>query len=433
MKEKTLYLECFSGISGDMTVSALLDLGVDESLLLNALHSLPFDGYRIEISRIIKCGIDACHFKVHLEPSHDNSHDHAHNHSHDHSHNHAHNHSHDHAHNHSHDHSHNHAHSCETRNIHDIYHIIDHGTLTHGTKKLAKTMFDYVARAESKAHGLPVEKVHFHEVGAVDSIVDIVAVAFCIDHLNITNVCVSTVYEGQGFVKCQHGVIPVPVPAVLNIAQECGISMKITDTTGEMITPTGMAIVAALKTMDQLPEPVVFSKIGIGGGTKNFKHANILRAMLVETDTTSKELRSLYLLETNVDDCTGEALGFIMEVLLEQGGLDVFYTPIFMKKNRPATTLSVLCSEDLVDTMEDMMYTHLSTLGIRRIPCLRSALPRVLKSVPTRYGEVQFKVATHREQVYAYPEYEDVRTICRTHNLPFEETYHQIKADYEKE
>lgn len=257
MSKETLYLECYSGISGDMTVAALLDLGASEEALRKSLDSLNVDGYEIEIGRTTKCGIDACDFDVILEHEHHHHHDHDHDHNHDH-----------------HDHEH--------RNINDILEIIDKAEISERAKSISKDIFNIVAKAESKAHGIDIDKVHFHEVGAIDSIVDIIAVAVCIDDLDIDDVIVSEMYEGRGHVKCQHGIIPVPVPAVANIVVDNSLDIRITDTMGEMVTPTGAAIAAALKTRDFLPESYKIKKIGIGAGKKDFPKANILRAYIIE-------------------------------------------------------------------------------------------------------------------------------------------------------
>lgn len=274
---QTLYLECASGISGDMTVAALLDLGADEAALRKALASLPVEGYQVAVSRVAKSGLDVCDFAVLLDEAHEN-------------------HDHDmeylhgphpegertHEHEHTHDHAHGHSHPHEHRGLGEILHIIDHGALTPRAKELARRIFTLLAQAEAKAHGVPVEQVHFHEVGAVDSIVDIVAVAVCLDDLDITEAIIPALNEGQGFVRCQHGVIPVPVPATLNIAQAAGLALHILPVEGELVTPTGAAIAAALKTSEALPERFRVVKTGYGAGKRSYSVPSILRAMLIE-------------------------------------------------------------------------------------------------------------------------------------------------------
>ncbi len=423
-EEKWLYLECYSGISGDMTVGALLDLGASRKVLEDALQSLGVEGYHLHFGRKLKCGIDAYDFDVHLENEAAGGHDHSHG---EDGNEHGHDHGHDHTHDHAHDHTHPHIH----RNIHDIFSIIDRMNAGESVKDLAKKMFLIVAEAESKAHGLPVEEVHFHEVGAVDSIVDIISVAVCLHDLGVTKVAVSSLAEGKGYVRCQHGVMPVPVPATANIAAEHGLELKLTDNDGEMVTPTGAAIAAALRTEEELPEHYVIEKIGVGAGNKDFKNANILRAMLIRPteDKRRNTEEKLWILETNMDDCTGEALGFVMECLMEEGARDVWYTPAYMKKNRPAYVLRILCTDDKREAMEAAVFAHTTTIGIRRWPVERTVLEREVRRVETRYGAADVKVSHAAGTEYFYPEYESVRRICREQGLAFTEVYHALKED----
>lgn len=275
-----LYLECYSGISGDMTVAALLDLGADQQVLMEGLESLNLPGYQLKIGRVKKNGIDACDFDVILdEPEHHHDHDHEHHHDHDHDHEHHHDHEHEHHYDHEHEHHHHHDHVH--RNIGDIFAIIDQSKISDRAKQTAKDIFRIIAAAESKAHGIAEDQVHFHEVGAVDSIVDIVSAAICLDNLDITEAVVSDLYEGCGYVHCQHGLMPVPVPAVVNIAADNALRLRLTQTRGEMITPTGAAIAAYLSKGGKLPESFVIEKIGLGAGKKDFATANILRAFLI--------------------------------------------------------------------------------------------------------------------------------------------------------
>ena len=283
-----LYLECYSGISGDMTVAALLDLGADQQVLMEGLESLNMHGYQLKIGRVKKNGIDACDFDVILdEPEHHHDHDHEHHHDHDHDHEHHHDHEHEHPHDHEHEHHHDHEHEHHHhhdhvhRNIGDIFAIIDQSKISDRAKQTAKDIFRIIAAAESKAHGIAEDQVHFHEVGAVDSIVDIVSAAICLDNLDITEAVVSDLYEGCGYVHCQHGLMPVPVPAVVNIAADNALRLRLTQTRGEMITPTGAAIAAYLSKGGKLPESFVIEKIGLGAGKKDFATANILRAFLI--------------------------------------------------------------------------------------------------------------------------------------------------------
>lgn len=406
MNKKTLYLECYSGISGDMTVAALLDLGADEDVLRRALDSLNVQGYKIKIGRTQKCGIDACDFDVILEHNHDHNHE-------DHNHDHE-------------EHSHG-KEAHEHRNINDIYNIIDESEISERAKSISRNIFDIIARAESKAHGIDMANVHFHEVGAIDSIVDIVAVAVCIDNLNIEDVIVSELYEGSGHVKCQHGIIPVPVPAVINILAENYLPMRITEAKGEMITPTGAAIAAALKTIDSVPARYVIKKIGIGAGKKDFEKANILRAIIIDKEVKNNNSDQIWILETNLDDSTGESLGFTMERLLEHGAKDVFYTPIYMKKNRPAYKLSVLCRAEDVLTMESIIFKNTTSIGIRKYKMERTVLEREVIKIETKYGLVRFKVSYYDGEKYYNPEYDDIRAICNRTGISYNEVNEEIK------
>lgn len=280
---KTLYLECYSGISGDMTVAALLDLGADQAVLDSALKSLPVSGFQTRISRVVKGGIDACDFDVMLDKKHEN-HDHdmeyLHGHHHENTEADTHLHTHEHKHTHDVESAHGHHHH-EHRGLKEITHMIEHSDMTDNAKKTALRIFGILAEAEGKAHNVPADQVHFHEVGAVDSIVDIVSAAVCLDNLEITDVIVPVLHEGCGTVRCQHGILPVPVPAVVNVVNENHLNMKITDVEGELVTPTGAAIAAAIKTKDQLPKEFAIQKTGIGAGKRQYECPGILRAMLI--------------------------------------------------------------------------------------------------------------------------------------------------------
>ena len=434
---KILYLECNSGISGDMTVGALLDLGADRQVLENALESLGVDGYHLHFGRKVVCGLDAFDFDVHLEAD---GHGHSHEHTHrqedayervdSYEHSEVHEHCHGHKHERSHEHEDGHSHSHTHRNLHDIYHIIDHLDSNERVKEMARTMFRIVAEAESKAHGLPVEQVHFHEVGAIDSIVDIISVAVCMDNLGVEDVVVSALSEGHGHVRCQHGVLPVPVPATANIASSYGLKLHFTDNDGEMVTPTGAAIAAALRTKDRLPASCRLLKIGMGAGNKVFKQANVLRAMLLEN--SQDEDHTMWVLETNLDDCTGEMLGLTMEMLLDAGAADVWYTPIHMKKNRPAYMMSVLCRESSIEAMEEIILTQTTTIGIRRYPTERTVLERSEIQVETSYGPADVKVCAYKGRKFFYPEYESIRRICMEQGADFQTAYHQVRRKAEE-
>ena len=449
---KTLYLECYSGISGDMTVAALLDLGADRSVLDRVLKSLKVSGFETKISRVVKSGIDACDFDVVLDKEHENhDHDmeylHGHHHKgHENNHFYDHNHAHEDEAEHFHSHEHNHAHGAgsaqdrhhhEHRGIKEITYIIEHSAMTENAKKIALRIFEILAEAESKAHNVPVDQVHFHEVGAVDSIVDIVSVAVCLDNLDVTEVIVPVLCEGRGTVRCQHGILPIPVPAVANIVSANHLRLKMTEVEGELVTPTGAAIVAAVKTKDKLPETFEIQKIGIGAGKRQYECPGILRAMFISESTEQAKGRNpkaenqetkdtIIKMETNIDDCSGEVLGFVMERLMKAGARDVHYVPVFMKKNRPAWVLNVICKEEDMETLQNIIFEETTTIGIRYSIMERTILPRETRTLPTPWGEVLAKVCTLNGKEQLYPEYESVAQLSREKEIPFTEIYRYI-------
>ncbi len=468
----TLYLECAAGISGDMMVAALLDLGADKDVLMKALNSIPAKGFLVEIGRVKKAGIDCCDFRVILDEQHEN-HDHdmeyLHGHfekqleeHHEEHHHHCrewqtdqqqtdyqhkeeaqpncHNHKHNHkevqqegqgensrsVHAHFHTHEHIHTHTHEHRGIQEIRQILKQCSMTKNAGNLAERIFQILAEAEAKAHNVLIEQVHFHEVGAIDSIVDIVAAAVCLDNLEIHQVIVPKLCEGTGTVRCQHGILPVPVPAVANILKAHALKVEIMNVQGEFVTPTGAAIVAAIRTGDRLPKEFSIKEIGIGAGKRNYERPSILRAMLIEANLKEKEL--IYKLESNVDDCTGEALGYVMERLFEAGARDVHYMPVFMKKNRPAWQLNVICKKEDIQKLEQIIFQETTTIGIRRMEMERTVLERELETVCTPYGQAVVKKCRIGQQIRLYPEYDSVKEICKQSGLSFQEAYEMIVA-----
>jgi len=261
------------------------------------------------------------------------------------------------------------------------------------------------------------------------SIVDIVAVAVCLDNLAIREVIVPEVYEGRGFVRCQHGTIPIPVPAVTHIAASHQLNLHITSTEGEMSTPTGAAIVAAIKTSDQLPKQFTIEKTGIGAGKRIYDRPSLLRVMLI-TDKTQKQ-DGIYKLETNIDDCGGEILGFVMERLFEAGARDVHYVPAFMKKNRPSYLLSVICTEEDIARLEQIIFEETTTIGIRRVQMESTGLKRIVKRIKTSLGEAQVKVCELASGKRIYPEYESVVELCEKRQIAYQDAYHIIKKESE--
>ena len=411
---KTLYLECCSGISGDMMTAALLDLGADEEVLRKALKSLPVDGYEIKISRVKKAGLDVCDFDVVLDAAHEN---------HDHDMEYLYGHQKEQREGHGHGHV-----SHEHRSLADILKLIEMGDLTPRAKQTASDIFCILGEAEARAHGVPGDQIHFHEVGAVDSIVDIVSAAVCLDNLEITDVIVEELYEGRGTIRCQHGILPIPVPAVVNIAQKHHLNLRITDVEGELVTPTGAAIAAAIRTKERLPEHFSIQRVGMGAGKRSYACAGILRAMLICGEEQGMYLRDFVCrLETNIDDCSGEMLGFLMERLMEAGAKDVSYTPIYMKKNRPAYQVTVICRDEDADRMEDIIFEETTTIGIRKIKMERSILKRDIRTISTEFGEMKVKVCELPSGERIYPEYEEAVKICRKYGISYYEVCRRIR------
>lgn len=463
---KTLYLETSSGISGDMFVAAMIDLGADPEALERALNSIPADGFMVEISSVKKSGIACCDFNVILDEAHEN-HDHDmaylygpapvssaapqeeahhchchedeeahHCHCHEEAH-HCHCHEEEEAHHchchggeephHHHDHEHHHHHG---RHLAEILDIIAATDMTDSAKALAGKMFHIVAEAESLAHHMPLEEVHFHEVGAIDSIVDIIAAAVTFDSLGITDVIIPCLTEGTGTVRCQHGVLPVPVPATMNIIEAYDMPLTIMEAKGEYVTPTGAAIAAAICTTHQLPKAFRVVRMGLGAGKRAYtERTNILRAYLIEGNAMEEGKDEIVKLETDIDDSTGEALGYTIDRLMQAGALDVHYSPVYMKKNRPAWELTVICKKSKMEEIEDIIFKETTTIGIREFPSvMRSILRRNQKRVETPFGMAEVKEVALPGERRFYPEYESVKAIAEKEHLPFAEVYHLVKA-----
>jgi uncharacterized protein (TIGR00299 family) protein len=397
-KRKSLYLECKTGISGDMTVAALLDLGANRTKLETALKTLQIEGYSVAISHSTKGGLAGCDFRVNIPVTEHSHHEYT-----------------------------LHTHSGH-RGLNEIRGIIDGADLTPNARRIAHKIFEIVASAEAKAHGMDIEKIHFHEIGAVDSIVDIVSAAFCLDDLGIEEVVVPSLTEGNGTITCQHGILPVPVPAVVNIASAHHIPLKIVDIDTELVTPTGAAIVAAVRTDSVLPKTFSIERIGIGFGKKDLGQPNFLRAMLIESAVESATQETHVLLESNVDDSTGQQLGLAMEKLLCAGAFDVHYIPCFMKKNRPGYLLRVLCAETSVEVLEDIIFRNTPTIGLRKTIMDGTALRREIITVNLPYGQVQVKKCFWRSDVFYYPEFESVKKLADESEKSFMEIFVDAKT-----
>lgn len=407
MREKILYFDCSAGISGDMTLGALIDLGADKKVFLTELEKLHLEGYEIAFETTQRNAITATHVNVILTGQ-EQAHDHTHIHEHIHDHGHTHEHDHEH---HSHDHERGHFH----RSFRDIRQMIQNSELSKEVKDLSLRIFTRVARAEAKVHHKDIEEVQFHEVGAVDSIVDIVGSAILITMLKPDRICASVVQDGHGFVHCQHGMLSVPVPAVCEIFAESDALIRQIDVDTELVTPTGAAIISELADSFGTMPVMAIDKMGWGAGTKILKIPNLLKVTLGYQETVSDnytEQDEIMVLETNLDDCTGEMLGAAMEILMENGALDAFYTPIFMKKNRPAWCLTVLARPEDTEKMERLIFLHTTTIGIRRHLDQRRILKREKAVVPTAYGELQVKRVALEDGYRDYPEYESAKKLA---------------------
>lgn len=448
---KVLYFDCFSGISGDMTLGALLDLGIDKDVFKSELDKLNLEGYDIIIEKKTQNGIVGTDVQVVLneeyeklqkrieqhERSHHEHHGHTHNHE-DHSHEHGHelNHQYDHDHSHSHNHSnHNdhdhHSHSHSMRNLKSIEMMIDWSGLKQNVKDFSKKVFREIARAEAKVHNKDINEVHFHEVGAIDSIVDIVGVAICIDLLGVERVFSSPLHDGRGFIQCQHGIIPVPVPAVMEMLKDSKIPLIQEDVNTELVTPTGMGLIKCLSSSFGSMPAMIIDRIGYGMGKRETGRLNAIRVVMGTLFGEGGMMEEIAILETNIDDMSPELLGYASEKLLQSGALDVFYTPIYMKKNRPAVMLTVLTNMEQEEKLVDIILKETSTLGIRRSKSKRYCMNREIIKVNTEYGEVRVKVASKGELQKFAPEYEDCREIAQRTGMPLMKVYDIARQSYE--
>ena len=392
MKMKVLYFDCSSGISGNMTLGALTEIIGDENYLINELKKLNVDGYKIEISKKVKNGITGTYVDVILEDIH--------------------------AHHHEHEHEHHYHH--EHRNLNDVNKIIDGSSLDENVKDLAKKIFIRVAKAESKVHNKSLEEIHFHEVGAIDSIIDIVGTAILINKINPDRVISSIVNDGYGFIECAHGKMAVPVPATSEIFASAGVKFRQIDIDTELVTPTGAAIIAELSDEFKVMPVMNVEKIGWGAGYKNIEIPNVLKVYLGELEEKDD---GIYVMETNIDDCSGEILGYTSKLLFNEGALDVFFTPIFMKKNRPAYRLTVACKREDMEKLQNIIFRETTTIGIRYRFEERKVLERKNLEIDTKYGKLKVKKVVNNKEEYIYPEFESMKELAKRNNVPLKEVY----------
>ena len=429
---KILYFDCFSGISGDMTLAALLDLNPDNyDCLISQLKTLHLhDDWEIVTERRNKNGINANYVKVVLPEHHEHEHSHEHHEEH---------------------------HHHEHRNFADILHIINHSEISSRAKELSKNIFRRIAEAEAKIHGGDIDSVNFHEVGAVDSIIDIVGAAILLDLLitqeQINMISCSVINDGCGFTYCQHGKIPVPAPATVEIFANAKIKTRQIDVPKELVTPTGAAIIAELihnKIIgnDWIMPEMTAIKTGYGAGTRDLDIPNVVRVILGEMAVGNGFIRSenpgnnvgancgtdksvpyetITVIETNIDDCSSEILAYAMEKLFDAGANDVFFTPVYMKKNRPAIKLTVLCKSEDVDKLAKIIFAETTTIGVRIREEKRICLERRAKVVKTIYGELKVKEVEFDGEKKIVPEYEDAKKLAENAGVALYKIYESVK------
>lgn len=405
---KVLYYDCFCGISGDMNLGALIDLGVHKEYLIKEISKLNLDcEYEIKIEKDIKKGITGTKVDVILKKEGNHKHEHY-----------------DHHEGHEHD-EHNHpSEHNDHRNLKDIENIINTSGLSERVKKISLDMFMRIAEAEAAVHGKSIYEVHFHEVGAVDSIIDIVGAAVALDYLKVDKIMASPVQMGGGFVKCAHGLMPVPAPATVKILK--GIPIKSGIVSFETTTPTGAAILA--ENVIEFTDKIEFSveKIGYGIGNRDLEIPNVLRVYLGKEEKR-EEIEEQYILETNIDDMNPELYSYVEERLFDMGALDVFKTPIIMKKGRPAIKLSILVNDKKEKDVLEVIFRETTSIGVRKFKVEKIMLDREFSKVKTEYGEVNVKNSYYKGELVKYKaEYEDCKKIAKQNNIPITKVYREV-------
>lgn len=394
---KTLYLDCFAGASGDMFIGALLDCGLDFELLKRELAKLGVDQYELSLTRVDRSGISAAKFDVHL-------HGESHSHSHEHDHHHAHEHRHSH------------------RPLSEIRRLIAASALSEQVRARAQAIFERIGEAEAKIHGIPVEQVYFHEVGAIDSIVDIVGACIGLEALQIERIISSPLHVGSGTFNCAHGTCPVPGPATAELLK--GVPVYAGEIKGELVTPTGAAIISTLA-VGYGPLPLMrVEKVGYGAGTRKYPHfPNVLRAVIGELETADETPTTVTVIEANIDDLNAQIFGHLMELALAAGALDIFYTPVQMKKNRPGVLLTLLCAPSDRMRMTELIFRETTTLGVRWRDERREILRREHFTVETEYGQIRIKLgrANDGRILNSAPEFDDCRVAAEKHNAALRE------------
>lgn len=396
------YFEMFSGISGNMVLGALIDLGLDPKSLESELNKLGLQNeYEIKIEKVSRSHIGGTYVDVHLH-DHEHEHDHAHDHAHDHDH--------------------------HGRNLEDINKIIETSELSRTIKEKSKTIFLNLAKAEAKVHRTEINEIHFHEVGAVDAIVDIVGSVTGLELLGIDRIYASSINTGQGYVIAAHGKLPVPAPATMELLKN--VPTYSSGTEKELTTPTGAAIITSLSAYFG-PKPLMrVEKVGYGAGTYEIEIPNLLRINVGNVEQGSKKMK---VVETNIDDMNPQFYEYIMEKLFEKGALDVYFTPIQMKKNRPATKISVIVDAENLFKINEILLKETTTLGVRIFDIEREIVDRKIKEVETQFGKVKVKVGIlDGKTVNIAPEYEECKKIAKEKGLPIKTVYQILYAEFER-
>lgn len=435
---KILYFDCATGISGNMTIGALLEACNGEAYLRKELAKLNLPGYELKISKRDSHGINGIYFEV-LEEGTDIPVDATHELKKDtvlHTYNAIkaegeyghHHHDDDHDHSHDHHHEHHHIHHHDHRSYKDIKAMIEVSSITDEAKKITRDIFDVVAAAEAKVHNKTIEEVDFHEVGAIDSIVDIVGTAILLDYIKPDKIIFSTICDGFGTILCAHGELGVPVPATAEIYKNKSISFKQINVDTELVTPTGAAIAGALATSYELMPAMTIMNTGIGVGKREIGRANVLRVYIGEIAEEAPKT-DITVINSNIDDSTGEELGFVLEKLMSAGALDVSFAPIIMKKNRPAYRLEVICKMEDKDKLADIIFTETTTIGLRYYEVKREELQRSQVLINTELGQIRGKkVVTNTGKSYVYPEFSDLERISNEFGIPVK----SVKAIFER-
>ena len=407
---KTLYLECAMGAAGDMLTAALLELTGDRRAFLDKMNAVGLPGVTVSAEESVKCGITGTHIRVTVDGMEEEAGDaHEHHRHHEHEHDHHEHHDHDH-HGEEHDHHHGHHHHAS---VAEIEALINGLAVSDRVKADARAVYALIADAESRVHGRPVSDIHFHEVGTLDAVADVVGVCLLMEQLSPDQVIASPVHTGSGHVHCAHGILPVPAPATALILE--GIPSYGGEIMGELCTPTGAALLKHFVSRFGSRPVMTVEAIGYGMGKKDFEQANCVRAFLGESEG---ERETVTKLECNLDDMTGEDIGFAMEQLFAAGARDVYTQPIGMKKNRPGILLSVICLTQDADKLAGAMMKHTTTLGIRRQDMSRYFLRRETETVTTKYGPVRIKHASGMGVNRSKPEYEDLAALAKENSLP---------------